>query len=56
MPLYLLFAVGVLDDLFGIPKLFLRISFDLLQQTLCLLFLVSNQLTGFLLNFAGEAF
>ena len=47
-------ALGLLDHFFGIPKLLLDFAFGLFQQTLRLLFLVSNQLPGLLLRFAGD--
>ena len=46
----------IFDDLFGIPKPLFRLASDLIVRTLRLLVLVSNQFTGFLLNFAGDIF
>src|ERR1035437_7787219 len=53
---FLVFALGILDHFFDIPKLLFRFAFGLFQQTLRLLFLVSNQLPRLLLRFAGDVF
>src|SRR5665647_741208 len=53
---FLVFALGILDHFFDIPKLLLGFAFGLFLQTLRLLLLVSKQLPGLLLRFAGDVF
>lgn len=48
--------LGVLDNFFGISQRLLRLPGNLLIQALCLLLLVANQFTGFLLNLAYDVF